>query len=411
VVLGVLCSARPHTSSEHTESQRLLPWLLLSGEALECYDILTVRFDDPYDPDAWRARAQDPGKRAALDEARADARLRRLATDAAAAEEVARQWRVARGTATPADLAGPVSVGPAARETWMTALPEARRPSAPSQTSVVRPGARPPGHARWRCRAAALLRARRPDSPSPSAAVRPCTRSNGVCWAARHWASRAPLTRPGRLRQHLPSGLCVLPVVRDSWRRGARASADNLRAVWRRPHRHRARRRLGGDAAGPPAAPVRRGGGWASRAAAAGGGTCSGRGGGRHGRIQQRAPREDAAAAAPGAHGGAPLARLHGNVSPTAHTWHRARRTWDRGNRVARAGGGAPGGLRVQGACRGSGGWVPCWCSHSRAAHQVCRLGCECVWEHRAWITIVGGAACERMPAVRRAHAPETGAP
>jgi hypothetical protein len=203
VVLGVLCSARPHTSSEHTESQRLLPWLLLSGEALECYDILTVRFDDPYDPDAWRARAQDPGKRAALDEARADARLRRLATDAAAAEEVARQWRVARGTATPADLAGPASAGPAAREAWMTALPEARRPSAPSQTSVVRPGAGSWGCARWRCRVTALLHARRPDGPSPAAAVRPCLRSDGARQAARGTRRRAPRRPAGTVQARL----------------------------------------------------------------------------------------------------------------------------------------------------------------------------------------------------------------
>ncbi len=86
------------------------------------------------------SNAQDAGKRRALDEAREDARLRRLAGEAAAAEERARQWRVARGTATAEDLAGPVRVGPAARESWMTVLPEMRKPKAgpPSQTSVVR---------------------------------------------------------------------------------------------------------------------------------------------------------------------------------------------------------------------------------------------------------------------------------
>ncbi|KAK9831957.1 hypothetical protein WJX81_002921 [Elliptochloris bilobata] len=80
---------------------------------------------------------QDAGKRRALDEAREDARLRAAAAEAVAAEERARQWRVARGTATAEDLTGPVRAQPAGREAWMTVLPEARRPSKPSQTSVT----------------------------------------------------------------------------------------------------------------------------------------------------------------------------------------------------------------------------------------------------------------------------------
>ena len=83
---------------------------------------------------------QDGGKRAGIDAAREDAALRRRAAEDAAQQERERQWRVARGTATPEDLRGPVRFGPAAREAWMTELPEAARPSAvPTQTNVVRP--------------------------------------------------------------------------------------------------------------------------------------------------------------------------------------------------------------------------------------------------------------------------------
>ena len=81
---------------------------------------------------------QDPAKRKALDAAREDARLRELATQAAAQEERERQWRVARGTATAEDLRGPIQVGPAQRDTWMTVLPEAQRANAvPTQVNVV----------------------------------------------------------------------------------------------------------------------------------------------------------------------------------------------------------------------------------------------------------------------------------
>jgi len=106
---------------------------------------MTVRCDNPYDPDAWRARAQDPGKRAALDEARADARLRRLAADAAAAEEVARQWRVGGG---PAERAVADERGTPRR--------------APARTSALalqdgRTAARPPaGQPLTKCRCASL---------------------------------------------------------------------------------------------------------------------------------------------------------------------------------------------------------------------------------------------------------------
>lgn len=82
--------------------------------------------------------AQDPVKRKALDLAREDARLRELATQTAAQEERERQWRVARGTATAEDLKGPIQVGPAQRDTWMTDIPEVRKASAvPTQVNVV----------------------------------------------------------------------------------------------------------------------------------------------------------------------------------------------------------------------------------------------------------------------------------
>ena len=81
---------------------------------------------------------QDPERRKALDGARDEARLREMATQAAAQEERERQWRVARGTATAEDLKGPIRVGPAQRDTWMTDLPEERRAAAaPSQVNVV----------------------------------------------------------------------------------------------------------------------------------------------------------------------------------------------------------------------------------------------------------------------------------
>lgn len=81
---------------------------------------------------------QDPKKRKALDGAREDAKMRERAEAAAAQEERERQWRVARGTATAEDLRGPIRVGPAQRDTWMTDLPEARRPNvAPQQVNVV----------------------------------------------------------------------------------------------------------------------------------------------------------------------------------------------------------------------------------------------------------------------------------
>ena len=64
--------------------------------------------------------------------------MRRLAEEMAAQQERERQWRVARGTATAEDLRGPICSGPAERDTWMTELPEARRPNVqPSQVNVV----------------------------------------------------------------------------------------------------------------------------------------------------------------------------------------------------------------------------------------------------------------------------------
>ena len=78
------------------------------------------------------ARAlQDTGMRAAVDERREDARLRRLHAQHVADEERARQWRLALGQATAADLAGPApATGPGGgpiRETWMTELPPERQ--------------------------------------------------------------------------------------------------------------------------------------------------------------------------------------------------------------------------------------------------------------------------------------------
>ena len=85
-----------------------------------------------------RYSVQDPEKRKALDGAREDAKMRERAEAAAAQEERERQWRVARGTATAEDLRGPIRVGPAQRDTWMTDLPEACRPNvAPQQVNVV----------------------------------------------------------------------------------------------------------------------------------------------------------------------------------------------------------------------------------------------------------------------------------
>lgn len=81
---------------------------------------------------------QDSKKRSAIDADREDARLRRLAEEMVAQQERERQWRVARGTATAEDLRGPIRTGPAERDTWMTELPESRRPNAqPSQVNVV----------------------------------------------------------------------------------------------------------------------------------------------------------------------------------------------------------------------------------------------------------------------------------
>eukprot|EP00887_Chlorella_sp_A99_P006302 scaffold3.g6302.t1 len=71
---------------------------------------------------------QDTELRAAVDERREDARLRRLAAEHVAQQERERQWRVARGEATAEDLAGPAAaLGAVARETWMTELPPERQ--------------------------------------------------------------------------------------------------------------------------------------------------------------------------------------------------------------------------------------------------------------------------------------------
>ncbi|KAL0031255.1 hypothetical protein WJX77_011655 [Trebouxia sp. C0004] len=72
---------------------------------------------------------QDVDKRRAIDDAREDARLFKIASELADDEERKRQWRVARGEATAEDLAGPVRRGPQPRDSWMTDLPPERVPT------------------------------------------------------------------------------------------------------------------------------------------------------------------------------------------------------------------------------------------------------------------------------------------
>ncbi|KAA6418637.1 MAG: hypothetical protein FRX49_11462 [Trebouxia sp. A1-2] len=72
---------------------------------------------------------QDVSKRKAIDDAREDARLFKIASELADDEEHKRQWRVARGEATAEDLAGPVRRGPQPRDSWMTDLPPERVPT------------------------------------------------------------------------------------------------------------------------------------------------------------------------------------------------------------------------------------------------------------------------------------------
>jgi curved DNA-binding protein CbpA len=89
---------------------------------------------------AAAAELQDAAARAAVDERREEAALRRAAAAHAAQEERARQWRVARGEATPQDLEGPAGGGggPAARDAWMTELPpEATVRQGPPQGNVT----------------------------------------------------------------------------------------------------------------------------------------------------------------------------------------------------------------------------------------------------------------------------------
>ena len=67
--------------------------------------------------------------------------MRREFEATAAKEERERQWRVARGQATAADLAGPVEGAPGwapqERDTWMTDLPPERAVGgAPTMPSV-----------------------------------------------------------------------------------------------------------------------------------------------------------------------------------------------------------------------------------------------------------------------------------
>lgn len=76
---------------------------------------------------------QDKDQRAALDAAREDAELCKAAIAQAEDLERARQWRIARGTATEEDRRGPISAEPEGRGSWMTQLPVSRKPTAPQQ--------------------------------------------------------------------------------------------------------------------------------------------------------------------------------------------------------------------------------------------------------------------------------------
>ncbi|KFM26150.1 Protein CAJ1 [Auxenochlorella protothecoides] len=101
--------------------------------------------DHPGAADAFQAVAraakelQDLGLRAAVDARREEAALRREFEAEQAVAERQRAWRIARGEATPADLAGPApgGAGPA-REAWMTELPPER--SASATVAAVAPG-------------------------------------------------------------------------------------------------------------------------------------------------------------------------------------------------------------------------------------------------------------------------------
>ncbi len=82
---------------------------------------------------------QDAALRKKVDERRQDAELRREFAAVAAREERERQWRIAKGQATAADLAGPVVAQPVGvqRETWMTELPPERsEPTAAAMPTV-----------------------------------------------------------------------------------------------------------------------------------------------------------------------------------------------------------------------------------------------------------------------------------
>jgi len=83
------------------------------------------------------AELQDPERRAAMDNRRKQAAERKEAEAFYAQQERDREWRVARGEATPEDLSGPVGGAAAAggggitRDSWMTQLPERVASTAP----------------------------------------------------------------------------------------------------------------------------------------------------------------------------------------------------------------------------------------------------------------------------------------
>jgi hypothetical protein len=89
-------------------------------------------------------RPQDTGKRGVIDKELEQQRYAEFEKEELKEQETARQWRLARGVATAEDLQGPKKTGPVEREDWITVLPAARRPSAPSQKSQVPPPPLPP---------------------------------------------------------------------------------------------------------------------------------------------------------------------------------------------------------------------------------------------------------------------------
>lgn len=83
---------------------------------------------------------QDAGLRKAADDRRQEKQLRAEFEAEQAAAERERQWRIARGEATAADLAGPSTeqFGGPSRDAWMTELPPERQAGGGPVPSMVR---------------------------------------------------------------------------------------------------------------------------------------------------------------------------------------------------------------------------------------------------------------------------------